>query len=679
MAAKQLPAQIKRLDENVVNRIAAGEVIQRPANGLKELLENSLDAGSTSIGVVVARGGLQLLQITDNGTGIRKEDLSIVCERFTTSKLKEFSDLNSIRTFGFRGEALASISHVAKLTILTKTADSACGFKVEYRDGKPLDPKPKPCAGNQGTQITVQDLFYNVPTRLRVLKSPADEFNRISEVMTKYAVHNSGVGFSLKRASADSAAGGEIRTQAASDVRTNISALYGSAVAKELLDFNMDESNTQLKFKASGLVTNPNFSSKKLVFLLFINNRLVGSGSLKRALDLVYAAYLPKGSHPFVYLSLEVEPSHVDVNVHPTKHEVHFLNQDEIVDKVQKGLDETLRSCNSSRTFKAQAVIPGAPLPKTLDPGVEQKEAPKNLVRTDAKDQKLDKFFTPKPDVTTSEHKPKDAVSERESIQTPDTKRRRDVKLASVKKLRDRISLNGDEKLRELIANHTFVGCVDREFALLQHETKLFIASTPMLTQHLFYQIVLDDFANFDALRLEPPVPIDQLGLLALEQKESGWTEGDGTKSELSGFMVKLLKNKAAMLDDYFSIEIDDDGNLCTVPLLLPDYVPFFGKLPMFLVRLCTEVNWDSEMECLAGVAKEVARFYSISKDGESYYDVDQHRRQGGGDDRWKRVIEHNLYPTMKKILKIPKTCLEDNTFTQVANLPDLYKVFERC
>ena len=121
----------------------------------------------------------------NNLTGIRKEDLGIVCERFTTSKLRNFNDLNNIATYGFRGEALASISHVAKVTILTKTKNQTCGYKVEYQDGKPLQEKPKPCAANQGTQITVEDLFYNVPTRKRVLKSPSDEFHRIADVMTK--------------------------------------------------------------------------------------------------------------------------------------------------------------------------------------------------------------------------------------------------------------------------------------------------------------------------------------------------------------------------------------------------------------------------------------------------------------------------------------------------------------
>lgn len=167
-----LPKRIRALDPQLVNRIAAGEIIQRPFNALKELIENCLDAGSTSINIQVKEGGLKLIQIQDNGCGIDKDDLKIVCERFTTSKLKEFDDLKTINTFGFRGEALASISHVSRLTIVSRTHKSPCAYKAQYADGKLLNDSIKPCASAfVGTQITVEDLFYNSTIRRNALRN----------------------------------------------------------------------------------------------------------------------------------------------------------------------------------------------------------------------------------------------------------------------------------------------------------------------------------------------------------------------------------------------------------------------------------------------------------------------------------------------------------------------------
>lgn len=351
---------IKKLDEAVVNRIAAGEVIQRPANALKEMIENSLDAKSTSITVTVKSGGLKLLQIQDNGCGIRKDDMDIVCERFTTSKLTKFEDLSSIATYGFRGEALASISHVAHVTITTRTAQSSCAYKASYSDGKLVSPRPgmsvdpKPCAGNKGTQITVEDLFYNVSTRRKALKSPGEEFAKIADVVSKYAIHNSGVAFTLKKQGENMAA---VRTASGASILDNIRTIYGTTVAGELLEVNCE--NQRFAFKMHGYISNANYSVKKLQFLLFINHRLVDSSAMRKAIESLYEAYLPKNSHPFVYLSLEISPSNVDVNVHPTKHEVHFLHEDSIIEAIQQTFEEKLLGANSSRTYFTQTLLPG--------------------------------------------------------------------------------------------------------------------------------------------------------------------------------------------------------------------------------------------------------------------------------------------------------------------------------
>lgn len=283
------PNEIKKLDLEVVNRIAAGEIIQRPCNALKEMIENSLDAKSSLIQISVKAGGLKLLQIQDNGTGIRKDDMPIVAERFTTSKLEKFEDLNGISTFGFRGEALASISHVAHLTIQTKTRSEKCAYKASYEDGK-FKSAPKPCAGNQGTTITVEDLFYNMPQRKQALKSPAEEFTKVSEVVSKYAVHNAHVGFTLKKVGESSFA---IKTPVKSTTNENIKIIYGNQIAKDLLPLELDDSVH--RFKVNGFITSLNYQSKGRTNLLFINHRLVESMLLKAAIDSVYGTFLARG------------------------------------------------------------------------------------------------------------------------------------------------------------------------------------------------------------------------------------------------------------------------------------------------------------------------------------------------------------------------------------------------
>ncbi|VDP37090.1 unnamed protein product [Schistosoma curassoni] len=185
---KSMPQIIKRLPKEVINRIAAGEVIQRPVNAIKELLENSIDAGSTMIKITVKDGGLKLIQVQDNGCGIHQSDLPILCERFTTSKLKEFSDLSKISTFGFRGEALSSLSHVALVTVTTRTANQNCAFKVKYRAGV-AESKPVPCAGNPGTTIVAENLFYNAPIRKSALKNGREELSKVTDVVAQYAIH----------------------------------------------------------------------------------------------------------------------------------------------------------------------------------------------------------------------------------------------------------------------------------------------------------------------------------------------------------------------------------------------------------------------------------------------------------------------------------------------------------
>lgn len=746
---------IRRLDGTVVNRIAAGEVVQRPTCAIKEMIENSLDAKSTSVQVIVKDGGMKLIQIQDNGTGIRKEDLEIVCERFTTSKLQKFEDLSTISTYGFRGEALASISHVAHVTITTRTADGKCAYRACYSDGK-LKSAPKPCAGNQGTQILVEDLFYNVKIRRKALKSSSEEYAKIVEVVSRYAIHNSGVSFALKKHGETSA---DVRTLPNASLVDNIRTFFGNAVSRELLEVDCEDPT--LAYRLKGYISNANYSVKKCIFLLFINNRLVESNALRKAIETVYAAYLPKNTHPFLYLSLEIAAQNVDVNVHPTKHEVHFLHEDSIIESVQHHIENKLLDSNFSRTYFTQALLPGPAISTSDVSSVAKSSAEKvyahQMVRTDFREQKLDAFLQPtsrsaqdekasslllecsggeldyrevQQDIEFAELDNADlltptSISTIESTHnfeneaqvisqgiasTPPRKRprtdvnfemneeaeeescksgmtaaciprRRIISLTSMQILRDEICSRAHQGLQEMLCNHSFVGCINPQWALIQWQTKLYLINTTNLSQELFYQILIYDFGNFGILRLSEPAPLYDLAILALNSPESGWTEDDGPKEELADYIVQFLGKRAEMLMDYFSFEIDKAGNLIGLPLLLDNYIPALEGLPMFILRLATEVKWDDEKDCFETFSKEYSTFYSIRKQYivEDPLLSQQPEEPAESSKSWMWTVEHVIYKSFRTHLLPPQQFTENGNVLQLANLPDLYKVFERC
>nr|QFU95811.1 mutL-like protein 1 transcript variant X1 [Carassius auratus red var. x Cyprinus carpio allotetraploid] len=715
---------IRRLDETVVNRIAAGEIIQRPANAIKEMMENCLDAKATNIQITVKEGGLKLILIQDNGTGIRKDDMEIVCERFTTSKLQSFEDLSSIATYGFRGEALASVSHVAHVTITTKTADAKCAYRASYCDGK-LKAPPKPCAGNQGTLISVEDLFYNVSTRRKALKSPSEEYSRIIEVVSRYAIHNSGKSFSVKKQGEMVA---DVKTLQNASVLDNIRAVFGVAVSRELIEVECEDQ--KLAFKMKGYISNANYSVKKCILILFINHRLVESSGLKKAIETVYTAYLPKNTHPFLYLSLEIAPQNIDVNVHPTKHEVHFLHEDSIIESVQKHIESKLLGSNSSRTYFTQTLLPGLSVSTSASKASadsQERVYAHQMVRTDSKVQKLDAFLQPSTsssaaqsrsdkasssssaaqgsaepddselltaldvlepcdteDPQTDSQPPPDEAPPRKRSHVEEVKedltatsvpRRRVIKLTSIKELREDIEQHTHKGLHDLLQNHSFVGSVNPQWTLVQHQTKLYMLNTTKLSQELFYQILIYDFGNFGVLRLSNPAPLYDLAMLALDSEESGWTEEDGPKEGLAQYIVDFLKQKAVMLEEYFSLEIDEEGNLTGLPMLLDDYTPVMEGLPTFILRLATEVNWDQEKECFHDFSIECSHFYSIRRQYTLEPDAEEPQ---GAEMSWQWKVEHVIFKALRTLFSPPKHFSEDGSVLQIASLPELYKVTKK-
>ncbi|OAG37409.1 hypothetical protein AYO21_08375 [Fonsecaea monophora] len=718
------------------------EIIVAPVNALKELLENSIDAGSTSIEVLVKDGGLKLLQITDNGHGIEKDDLPILCERFTTSKLKNFEDLMSIGTYGFRGEALASISHIAHLRVTTRTANSSCAWQAHYQDGKLSAPKPgqssdpKPCAGRPGTQITVEDLFYNIPNRRRAFRSPSEEYAKVLDIITRYAVHREGVAFSVKKHGETSIG---FSVAAAATKIDRLRQAYGGSIAKEIMEFGTDDS--RWGFRASGYATNANYHSKRTTLLLFINNRSVESSAVKKAIEQTYQLFLPKGGHPFVYLSLDIDPARVDVNVHPTKREVHFLNEDEIIDLVCANIRESLAKVDTSRTFKTQTLLPGVTPMTPMNPrfttgdqtpatddtnsrrtSTAKKPYENNLVRTDSKMRKITSMLPPALQTSTSQDETvttagiRYATIDREQVQ---------IRLTSVKDLRAEVRDAMHNALTEVFASLTYVGVVDsnRRLAAIQSGVKLYLVDYGMTCNEFFYQVGLTDFGNFGLIQLEPAPSLKELLDIAAEHQISIDPTCAGLdKDQVVDKVYEQLMKSRAMLAEYFSLEISEDGHLQTIPLLVKGYTPCMAKLPTFLLRLGPFVNWTEEEGCFRTFLRELASFYvpemlpapkpnqqhtangkDKEKRGEDVMqdvgsepeaphnpparDDDNNDNDNDGDNsdeatekrrtELEHALEHVLFPAFRSRIVATQGMLKG--VVEVANLKGLYRVFERC
>ncbi|KAF5022242.1 hypothetical protein F66182_5681 [Fusarium sp. NRRL 66182] len=700
-AAPRRIKDLQALDPNVVNKIAAGEIIVAPVHALKELVENAVDAGATSLDVLAKDGGLKLLQITDNGCGIQKDDLAILCERHTTSKITTFEDLAAIATYGFRGEALASISHIAHLSVTTKTKDSDLAWRAHYLDGKlaPAKPgqsaEPKGVAGRPGTQITVEDLFYNIPTRRRAFRSPSDEFNKIIDMVGRYAVHCKGVGFTCKKAGEASTS---LSIQAHATVIDRIRQIHGSAVANELLEFSVAEA--RYGFKAEGFTTNANYSVKKTTILLFINHRCVESTHIKKFVEQTYANFLPKNGHPFIYLSLEIEPARVDVNVHPTKREVHFLNEDEIIQSICEHIESKLAAVDTSRTFMTQTLLPGAKqvesapqaesdgTPSRRTPASKKRRYSNDLVRTDTAERKITSMFAragPSESTGSADH-----AGDAPEVLEYETVDRKLVqcRLNSVKQLRQEVREDVHNELTEIFSNHTFVGVVDdqRRLAAIQGDVKLYLIDYGRTCYEYIYQLGLTDFGNFGTVQFSPSLDLRELLRMAAEMEKGAISSPD------ENFDVETLVNRVAdqlierreMLLEYFSLEISPAGELISLPLLVKGYTPPLVKLPRFLLRLGPGVDWTEEKACFESFLRELASFYvpeqlpTLPGDAESLREEDISNEVRARRQHVRHAVQHVFFPAFKARLVATKSLMEDAVL-EVANLKGLYRVFERC
>lgn len=350
------PRTIHILPEQVASQIAAGEVVERPASAIKELVENSLDAGAHSVAVEIERGGTTLIVVADDGCGMSREDALLSLRRHATSKVREVADLTAIRTFGFRGEALASIASVAELRMQTRRPDDDCGVELLVNGGDVE--QTRECALAPGSRIEVRRLFFNTPARLKFMKTAATEQGAAAEVLQRLALANRRVAF---RFAADGRTIFELPRVAS--LLERMRHLYGAKLAERMLLF--DYRSGPIAVHGLTSMSQESLAAPRLIFT-YVNNRPVRDRMLMRAITRAYETLLPRGRHPAVALFVELSPEEVDVNVHPMKTEVRFRRGGQIFELVYSALRERLK--DQTNAMPDGLALVSAPSPAEAHP-----------------------------------------------------------------------------------------------------------------------------------------------------------------------------------------------------------------------------------------------------------------------------------------------------------------------
>lgn len=355
--------RIHLLSPRLANQIAAGEVVERPASVIKELLENSLDAGARRIDVEVEQGGVKLLRVRDDGCGIPSDDLPLALARHATSKIRDLDDLERVMSLGFRGEALASISSVARLTMTSRTADADQAWQVET-EGRDMEARVQPAAHPVGTSVEVRDLFFNTPARRKFLRAEKTEFEHLQEVIRRLALARFDVAFHLRHNGKTVFALHEARDEISRARR--VASVCGSAFLEQALPIQVERNGLHLW----GWVGLPTFSrSQADLQYFYVNGRMVRDKLVVHAVRQAYRDVLYNGRHPTFVLFLELDPAAVDVNVHPTKHEVRFREGRTVHDFLYGTLHRALGEVRPEDQLAAPAAVAPVIRPTGLEAG----------------------------------------------------------------------------------------------------------------------------------------------------------------------------------------------------------------------------------------------------------------------------------------------------------------------
>ena len=479
------------LDDNTINKIAAGEVVDRPASIVKELVENSIDAGATHISVEIKNGGISYIKISDNGKGIAADDVEIAFERHATSKIRKESDILKITSLGFRGEALASVASIAKVTMETKTKDEHTGTRIVIEGGKTLELEE--IAANKGTSITVENVFFNVPARYKFLKKDYTEAGYIEDVITRMAIIHPEISFKFVSNNKQI-----INTTGSGDIKLAVYNIFGKDIASELIPVEYEYKS----MKVSGVIGTPKTSrSTRQYEFTYINGRFVKDKTLMTALEKAFEQNLNIGKFPFAILNLELSPSEVDVNVHPAKLEVKFEHESDVFDTLYHGVTNALLDYHKRTSPFAMEIKPEV----QSVPNVDVEKVVTNIATKSDESFTMPVIPTYSVDtVDTNTGKPQEIVQVVETIETKSEEQiptytytepvlTREVEYVGkegILEIKDIVdSVNEEEKKEyETKINYKYVGALFDTYILIEIEEKLYIIDQHAAHERLLYE-----------------------------------------------------------------------------------------------------------------------------------------------------------------------------------------------
>ncbi|CDW57384.1 DNA mismatch repair protein Mlh1 [Trichuris trichiura] len=590
-------------------------------------------------------------------------------------------------------------------------------MKYEFYLAGKMDGTPKLLACNPGTVVCLENLFYNNPVRLSAMRNSSETWKHCLECVQKFSIHFPTIGFTFKR---EEKLVSDLKTSANASVLDNIAACFCSEVARGVVEIECED--TKFGFKATGVASTMAYIGRTFLIFFFVNDRLVDCDVLKRSIRLLYSNYLPKHRQPFVYLSLQVSKHKIDVNLHPTKQQVSFLYEKEIVDVVLSALDNMLK--NSALDISASGSNRLVQeLPFKYRPAKQQKVVNENkakrvggdkIVRVDHKERKIEEFLEqnmskwpteelylrlPDTHVYSSDSLAltKDGInsnlpSTSAGISASASKplRRslpafhgRHILLTAVQRLKQEIGSQSSPDLRALFREHSFVGSVDLKYTLLQYKTGLFMIDVEKLSEELFYQITLMKFGNHEAFRFSTPCNIKKMLELALQNRGENPTPEAGLnrmfKLDDLDYAVDTVARRADMLWDYFAFEIVDK-QLVSIPKLLDNYLPRLDDLPRYLLNLAEKVDWDEEENCYRTFSRETGKFYAL----KYRYEKCKHETEQSVSpsltqtDDWRWLVKQ-LCKAFKSSFLPPEKFAKDGSIVKLTDVGDLYKLFERC